>query len=290
MANQLLPRNYANTVTTTTVITTALTTGATSVIVGSVTNLPTKFPYTITFDPGNANQEQVDVTAASGTTLTIVRDPVNPKTHAIGSTASHGVTARDFQELTAGARSPLENYLLGWTMPPENTTNVPPTAGEVYLQRVNIAASGTINYIYCFVVSAGSGMTASQNFVGIFDITGARVAVSADCSSVWTSTHVAKIALTSGLAVTAGDSYYVGLLFNGTTMPQISGGAQQYWDLPNIGSGVSNWASPTPPYNSTAPNRWRFMSWSSGVTAMPSSVVLDNGNPDKALFAGVGVS
>jgi hypothetical protein len=289
MANQLIPRNYTNTVTTTTVVTGALTTSSTSMIVAAVTNLPTRFPYTMFLDPGNANQEQVDVTAASGTTLTITRDPANPKAHAIGATASHGVSARDFQEFTASQRSPLENYLLGWTMPPEYTTNVPPTAGEVYLQRINIAATGTINYLYFFVVTAGSGMTASQNFVGIFDITGARVAVSADCSSAWTSTHVAKIALVTPLAVTVGDSYYAAGLWNGTTLPQISGGAQQYWDLPNIGSGVSNWASPTPPYNTTAPNRWRYMSWSSSVTAMPSSVVLDNGNPDKAFFIGFGV-
>lgn len=184
---------------------------------------------------------------------------------------------------------PADNYLLAWTGPPEFfVSNVAPTATEVYLQRVIITVSGTINNLYFFVTAAGSGMTSNQNFVGIYNTAGTKVATSADCSSSWTSTHVAKIALTSGLAVTKGQTYYVAMLFNGTTMPQIAGGAQSFWDQPNVGNGVANWASASPPYNTLAPNRFRYMSWSSGETSLPASVNLDYGNPDKAFWIGVG--
>lgn len=72
----------------------------TSMTVDSASGFPTQFPYTLIIDPDGALEEVVDVTAAVGNVLTIVRgvDSTTPAAHAAGVKVVHGVSARDFQE------------------------------------------------------------------------------------------------------------------------------------------------------------------------------------------------
>jgi hypothetical protein len=191
-----------------------------------------------------------------------------------------------------------DNYMLGWTGPPETFRDGPtPTVGEVYLQRVTITKSGTISNIYMFVQSAGTSMTSNENFAGIYTLSGANLvqqSVTTDISSVWTSTHVPRtgsgpgINLQTPVPVYEGQKIWVAQIFNSSgTPPSVSGGAAGYFDFPNIGAGVSNWASAAPPYT-LAPNGFRFSSYSSGVTALPATIQLSLCNPDKAFWSGVG--
>lgn len=73
---------------------------ATSMTVDSASGFPTQFPYTLIIDPDGTLEEVVDVTAAVGNILTVVRgvDSTTPAAHAAGVKIVHGVSARDFTE------------------------------------------------------------------------------------------------------------------------------------------------------------------------------------------------
>lgn len=77
-----------------------ITSGATSMTVGSVSGFPVQYPYTLSLDADNISKELVEVTAAIGTTLTIVRgvDGTPAVTHAVGARITHDHSARDFRE------------------------------------------------------------------------------------------------------------------------------------------------------------------------------------------------
>lgn len=83
----------------------------TSMTVDSASGFPTQYPYTLIIDPDGTLEEVVDVTAAVGNILTVVRgvDSTTPAAHAAGVKVVHGVSARDFTEAnvhvnqTAGA-------------------------------------------------------------------------------------------------------------------------------------------------------------------------------------------
>lgn len=83
-----------------TALTAAVTNSATSMNVGSVTGFPVQYPYTLSIDADNANKELVEVTAAVGTTLTVVRgrDGTAGVSHTLGAKVSHDHSARDFRE------------------------------------------------------------------------------------------------------------------------------------------------------------------------------------------------
>jgi hypothetical protein len=69
----------------------AVTSGQTSITVTSTTGLPAA-PFALSLDPGAANFEVVNVTAVSGTTLTVTRaqDGTTAVAHSSGATAAYG--------------------------------------------------------------------------------------------------------------------------------------------------------------------------------------------------------
>jgi len=92
------------------------------------------------------------------------------------------------------------------------------TSGTVFMQRIDLTAAATISTIHQAVVTAGSGLTAAQNFVGLYNAAGTRLAVTADQSVAWTTTGEKNMALVAPVAVPAG-TYYTAYLSNGTTPP-----------------------------------------------------------------------
>lgn len=78
----------------------AISATATSITVGSVSGFPTSYPYTLALSFDTASEELVNVTAASGTTLTIVRaqDGTTGVTHDAGAAVKHVISARDLRE------------------------------------------------------------------------------------------------------------------------------------------------------------------------------------------------
>lgn len=72
----------------------------TTFIVTAVANWPGSFPYTLIIDEDTINEELVQVSGRSGTTLTVVRgvDGTSGVAHSSGASVRHGVSARDFAE------------------------------------------------------------------------------------------------------------------------------------------------------------------------------------------------
>lgn len=81
----------------------ALTSGATSVTVSDASSFPASFPWTATIDAGTASAEVVEVTAAAGATLTIVRgfDGTAAQAHAANAAFTHEAVAADYDEANA---------------------------------------------------------------------------------------------------------------------------------------------------------------------------------------------
>ena len=75
----------------------------TTVGVAAVSGWPSSFPYTLIIDQDTVNEEIVEVTARSGTTLTVTRgvDGTSAVSHDSGAVVNHGVSARDFDEPNA---------------------------------------------------------------------------------------------------------------------------------------------------------------------------------------------
>jgi hypothetical protein len=123
--------------------------------------------------------------------------------------------------------------------------------------------STVVSNIHIGIETAGSGLTAGQCFVGLYDSSGTRLAVSADQASNWTSTGGKTIALTSAQTLAVG-YYYIAILAVGTTPPLFS-----------MGAGGAMSVSP----GLTTANA-RFLTGPSSQTSLPSSITLGSQTPN----------
>ena len=92
-------RYYSSTAIDTT-LTGAVNDSATSITVASVSGFPASYPYTLALSYDTAGEELVNVTAAAGLTLTIVRgqDGTSGVAHDAGAQVKHVASARDYRE------------------------------------------------------------------------------------------------------------------------------------------------------------------------------------------------
>ena len=91
---------YYSSVARATTLTGDINASATSATVAAATGFPSSTPYTMIIDQDTVNEEVVEVTARSGTTLTITRgvDGTTGISHTAGAAVEHGFSARDFSE------------------------------------------------------------------------------------------------------------------------------------------------------------------------------------------------
>ena len=92
-------RYYSSTAVDTT-LTGSVNGSATSITVASTSGFPASYPYTLAIDYDNASEELVNVTAAAGTTLTVVRsqDGTTGTSHSAGAVVKHVISGRDLRE------------------------------------------------------------------------------------------------------------------------------------------------------------------------------------------------
>ena len=92
-------RYYSSTAIDTT-LTGAINGSATSITVASVSGFPASYPYTLALSYDTSSEELVNVTAAAGTTLTIVRgqDGTSGTAHDAGAIVKHVISGRDLRE------------------------------------------------------------------------------------------------------------------------------------------------------------------------------------------------
>jgi len=98
-----MARRYYSSVAQRTSLTNDITNSQTTIVVVAVTGFPASFPYTLILDQDTINEEVVEVSSRSGTTLTVTRgvDGTSAVSHSAGAVVNHGVSARDFDEPNA---------------------------------------------------------------------------------------------------------------------------------------------------------------------------------------------
>ena len=107
-----MAQRYYSSVAERTVLSGAVNGTTTTFIVDAVNGWPSSFPYTLTIDEDTINEELIEVTGRSATTLTVVRgvDGSSGVAHSAGASVRHGVSARDFAEPNNFINGGNENY------------------------------------------------------------------------------------------------------------------------------------------------------------------------------------
>lgn len=94
------PSRYYSSTAAKTTLSVQIDASASSIQLASTTGFPGSYPYTLILDKDTANEEIVEVTGLVGTAYSITRniDGSGAKSHSVGATVEHGVSARDFAE------------------------------------------------------------------------------------------------------------------------------------------------------------------------------------------------
>ncbi|MFD8771460.1 glycosyl hydrolase family 28-related protein [Streptomyces sp. NPDC059916] len=201
----------------------------------------------------------------STSTSTVLRDITTFNT---GNAMPAGLLQYPLTTVNPTHFRPDDHGFLTWTADPAVISGAAASvsAGAVYLQKVRIANRATIvTNVVAYVSNAGVTLTAAQNFAGIYDASGARLAVTADQASAWTTTGTKTMALTAPVTLAVG-TYYVALLANGTTPPQFSS-AGGNTGIANVGLS-----------NATA----RSTVTATGNTTLPATVTMASTTPNAA--------
>ena len=145
--------------------------------------------------------------------------------------------------LPANAPDPATHGLKAWAYDPVTSSGgIAGTAGNIYLTQITIRQAVTVTKIWWNQTATGSGGTAAQNYVGLYNSAGTLLASAGTDGNVGSSGNlsatIASQSLTSGI-------YYVAFLYNATGMPAIArsaAGSSTLGDI-NIGSAAPRFGS-----------------------------------------------
>lgn len=181
------------------------------------------------------------------------------------STLSTSSDAR--ANLLLDADLPSEQGLLAWTYDPNMAGHVTAqssggVAGRITLVRIPVRRTITWSNIWLGLSGIDAGATLANNYLGVYDTSGALRGTTADISAMLMTSAIAKpFPLASPFAATPG-MYYIAMLLNGT------------WTTNSLhfkasGAGVSVNAG------LAAPNL-RYSNLLTSQTSLPSSLTLAN--------------
>lgn len=128
------------------------------------------------------------------------------------------------------------------------------TAGLLHVFKIKLPVAATITNIVMEVSTAGSSLTAGQNFAALYDSAKSRLAVTADQTTAWGTTGLKTMALASAQAVAAG-VVYAAIWANGTTLPTFTRATALNAVQPNAGLSAANgfWTQADTGLTTTAP-------------------------------------
>jgi hypothetical protein len=208
-----------------------------TVATGDGANFPTP-PFQVTVwpaapaTPTMANAEIGRCTAVAGDVLTIVRAQEGTSARSIvaGDQIMAGVTAGTLMQVrrTHGILPEDAGYA-AWTMHPSGISATQSmTSGTVYVIKLFLAGTGItkITNIVMFH-GTGSGLTAGQNFAGLYNSSGSLLASTADQSTNWATQGQHTMALSSPQDVTGASWVWIAYLGKGTTPPVLHRGSNQ---------------------------------------------------------------
>jgi hypothetical protein len=118
-----------------------------------------------------------------------------------------------------GAIIPADHGALGWTCDPQTTGTFAPTTGSVYGTVFRAGSTGICGNIkmQCTTLST----TATSLFVGLFDMSGNQLGISATAHVAFQTTGAKTVALLTPVSLIAGTTYVYGFLSVGGTAPTI---------------------------------------------------------------------
>lgn len=173
---------------------------------------------------------------------------------------------------------PNDHGLIAWSFDPacSSANGTAISAGYIYLIEVVLRQAATITKSNLVIGVAGATLTANQNFFGLYDSAGNRVALSADMSTTWNSAGNKTVNFASSYSAAAG-KYYLALVFNGTTSPTFA-------------CGSTFGATFTPGNANLSSGSYRFArSPANGNTSLPATITLSGYTPDaNNLYGAVG--
>jgi hypothetical protein len=189
---------------------------------------------------------------------TVLRDITTFNT---GNTLPAGLLQYPLTTVNNPSFRPDDHGLIAWTQDPatlgagDDTT----TAGVLYLCKVKIVNRSTVvTNVHVTVSTQGTGLTAAQNLVGLYNSSGTLLSGSADQTTAFGSAGFKTIALTAPQTLAVG-SYYVGILTNGTTPPKFLRGTS--FSASGLNANLATSAA-------------RFLTSGTAQTALPASVTL----------------
>jgi hypothetical protein len=187
----------------------------------------------------------------------------------VASTATNSSNISALQTLTGNFSATANSFgLFGWSLDPAVIgTGQVVTNGTLFLSRVNVGVAGTATKLFWGINTVGVTPTAGQNFVSLFDSSGARLAnigVDARVTTTGLFTETINVGLSPGF-------YWVGFLFNAATAPAVYRGASLNATLANTNLAVS---------------QLRFATNGTSLTATPASITPgSNAFSQQTLFA-----
>lgn len=120
-----------------------------------------------------------------------------------------------------GQYQPMNQGVLAWAYDPALITNSSAAVGgTVYLTKLHLSDTATATKLYWWVATVAVTPTAGQNEVGIYNSAGTKLA-STNVDADTTSTGLKTTTIT-GQSLTAGQFYWVGMVFNAATPPGIA--------------------------------------------------------------------
>lgn len=161
------PSRYYSSTAAKTTLSSAIDAASASIQLASASNLPASYPYTLILEKDTANEEIVEVTGLVGTAYQITRniDNSGAKSHSIGATVEHGVSARDFTESRNHEASTTAHGVTG---------DVVGTGGAQAITGVKTFTTPVING-GTITGAAHAGGTLSGNFTSTATISGGSI-------------------------------------------------------------------------------------------------------------------
>ncbi|RPK69174.1 hypothetical protein EES44_07740 [Streptomyces sp. ADI96-15] len=205
----------------------------------------------------------MDTRVYTSTGVTVTGTP-----NSAGTTVRRGITAAGAgtvsiaDSATGDAFAPVDHGLLAWTQDPATAgSGFALNAGGVYLSKVKLTSRARVSNILYGVTTAGTGLVAGQNAVGLYSASGALLATAEDQTTQLGSVGVKTAPLTAPVTLGAG-SYYVAFLANGTGNPSVLGGGGVSSALnAGLSTGAARFLGPI----------------GTGQTALPSTVAVGGG-------------
>jgi hypothetical protein len=130
-----MARRFYSSVAERTTLAAAVDDTVSTIVVNAVAGWPASTPYTLIIDADTVSEEIVEVTARSGTTVSVNRgvDGSSGKAHDAGADVRHSVSARDFDEPNDFINSDgLRNYY-------QASAPSSPTPGELWMDSDDTA-------------------------------------------------------------------------------------------------------------------------------------------------------